>query len=288
MSAEPTRLAPIAVACGAMTDTGLRRRLNEDSYIASAPVFLVADGMGGHQAGEVASATAIDEFALLAGRDCVSVDELRDAFARARARVDALPPGGGASAGTTLTGVAISDVDGEGYWLTINVGDSRTYRLSEGVFEQISVDHSVVQELIDRGELDEAQATRDSRRNVITRAIGAGSDAEADYWLIPAEVGDRILICSDGLSNELTWDRIDGILRDETHPQAAATRLVQEAVQHGGRDNVTVIVVDALNVASGRGAHEAPADTVPAFPDEDDDMDADTRPRAGAPAGGGF
>ncbi|WP_417564223.1 PP2C family protein-serine/threonine phosphatase [Microbacterium sp.] len=288
MTTDLAHEAPIAVAGGAATDTGLRRRLNEDSYLATAPAFLVADGMGGHQAGEVASATAIDEFARLVGRRSVSVDELRATFDRARARVNALPPGGGASAGTTLTGVVVSDVDGEGYWLVINVGDSRTYRLSDGVLEQISVDHSVVQELVDRGELDEAQATRDARRNVITRAIGAGSDAEPDYWLIPAEVGDRILVCSDGLSNELSTDRIDRILRDEADPQAAATRLTHEAVLHGGRDNVTVIVVDALGVESARGCDVAARNTQPAVPDPDDDDTADTRPRAGAAAGGGF
>ncbi|WP_029144966.1 PP2C family protein-serine/threonine phosphatase [Microbacterium luticocti] len=275
----------IAVQCGAATDTGLRRRLNEDSYIAASPVFLVADGMGGHHAGEVASAAVIDEFAHLVGRPSVSVDDLRATFDRARARVEQLPVGAGAGAGTTLSGVAIADIDGDGYWLTINVGDSRTYRLSDGELEQISVDHSVVQELIDRGELDIAQASRDTRRNVITRAIGAGSDADPDYWLIPAEEGDRILVCSDGLPTELDVARIDAILRAEAHPQAAATRLVHEAVLHGGRDNVTALVVDAISVGDascrpdGRG-------TQPVVPDEDDELNADTRPRTPYPTGG--
>jgi len=268
---------PITVLCGAATDIGLRRTLNEDSFVAAAPVFLVADGMGGHQAGEVASATVIGEFSRLAGRPSVSVDDLRAAFEAARSRVAALPAGGGAGAGTTLTGVAIADVDGDGYWLAINVGDSRTYRLSGGQLEQISVDHSVVQELIDRGELDHAQATRDARRNVITRAIGAGSDADADYWLIPAEEGDRILVCSDGLSAELSTERIDAILREEAHPQAAATRLVHEAILHGGRDNITVLVVDAISVGDGPGTG-GNRGTQPVFPD-DDELDADTRPR---------
>ena len=149
--------------------------------------------------------------------------------------------------------------------------------MSGGVLEQISIDHSVVQELIDRGELDAAQATRDARRNVITRAIGAGSDAEPDYWLIPAEEGDRILVCSDGLSGELTWERIDTVLREEAHPQAAATRLVHEAMLHGGRDNITALVVDALSVGASHGGDGR--DTQPAHPDEDDEVDGDTRPR---------
>ncbi|GAA3751227.1 protein phosphatase 2C domain-containing protein [Microbacterium kribbense] len=280
MNAEsaPRRASTIAVVCGAASDTGLRRRLNEDAYLAASPLFLVADGMGGHQAGEVASATVIAEFAQLVGRPAVSIAELRATFARARGLVDDLPSGAGAGAGTTLTGVAIADVDGDGYWLAVNIGDSRTYRLSDGVLEQISVDHSVVQELIDSGELDQAQAFGDARRNMITRAIGAGNDGEPDYWLIPAEEGDRILVCSDGLTGELAPERIDQILREEGHPQAAATRLVHEAMLHGGRDNITVLVVDALSV--GDGGHHARdgRGTQPVRPD-DDELDADTRPR---------
>jgi PPM family protein phosphatase len=282
MSAETS---PIAVLCGAATDRGLRRRVNEDAYVAASPVFLVADGMGGHHAGEIASATVIDEFSQLVGRPSVTIEDVQATFQRAQRRVASLPEGAGAGAGTTLTGVAIADLEGDGYWLTVNVGDSRTYRMSGGELEQISIDHSVVQELIDRGELDAAQATRDARRNVITRAIGAGSDAEPDYWLIPAEEGDRILVCSDGLSGELTWDRIDTVLREEAHPQAAATRLVHEAMLHGGRDNITALVVDALSVGSG-GVHGDGRDTQPVHPD-DDDVDGDTRPRQPHLTGGG-
>lgn len=275
--------APMTVSHGSATDAGLRRRINEDSYLAAAPLFLVADGMGGHQAGELASATVIEEFAAHAGRDSLAIDDVRAALARARRRVEALPRGRGAGAGTTLTGVVIADVDGEGYWLAINLGDSRTYRLSAGVFEQVSVDHSVVQELIDSGELDADAASRDTRRNVITRAIGAGSDADADYWLIPAETGDRILVCSDGLSSELDRDAIHAILVSETHPQSAATRLVHEAMLRGGRDNITALVVDATDVrsrASSAADHTAPSANVA------DEIDGDTLPRA--VAAGGF
>lgn len=281
--------APILVAAGAATDPGLRRTINEDSHLASSPLFLVADGMGGHQAGELASAAVIAEFTTLAGRDSLTIDEVRQALGRARRRVEQLPAGAGAGAGTTLSGVVIADVDGEGYWLAVNLGDSRTYRLSEGEFEQISVDHSVVQELVDAGELDRAAASRDSRRNVITRAIGAGSDGEADFWLIPAEHGDRILVCSDGLSGELEAERIDAILRDESDPQAAATRLVHEAMLRGGRDNITALVVDAVVVRSRSSLVDALADTAGRAADAgDDDIDADTRPRPASAAGGGI
>lgn len=274
---------PVTVAFGSATDPGLRRSINEDSYIAAPPLFLVADGMGGHHAGEIASATVIDEFAGLAGRPSLGIDDVRTALAQARHRVEALPPGAGAGAGTTLTGVVIADVDGEGYWLTVNLGDSRTYRLSEGDFEQVSVDHSVVQELIDAGQLDPAAASSDTRRNVITRAIGAGSDADADYWLIPAEAGDRILVCSDGLSGELDADAIHAILVAETDPQSAATRLVHEALLRGGRDNITALVVDATAVRSRANHphdHTAPSALVA------NEIDGDTLPRV--VAAGGF
>ncbi|MFT4228814.1 MAG: protein phosphatase 2C domain-containing protein [Microbacterium sp.] len=275
--------SPIAVSCGAATDTGLRRRINEDAHIAASPVFLVADGMGGHHAGEVASAAVIDVFARLAGRPSIGVEELQAAVARARRRVDELPPGAGSGAGTTLSGVVIADVDGDGYWLTVNLGDSRTYRLSAGVLEQISVDHSVVQELVDRGELDAAAAASDRRRNVITRALGAGSDAEPDYWLLPAEEGDRILVCSDGLSGELSRERLHAVLRSEPHPQAAATRLVHEAMLHGGRDNITALVVDALSVRSRRDRGDA-GSTLPSASTRDE-IDEDTAPRSEALGG---
>jgi serine/threonine protein phosphatase PrpC len=275
--------SPVTVVYGSATDPGLRRRINEDSHIAAEPLFLVADGMGGHHAGEIASATVIEEFAALAGRPSLDIHDVRGALAAARRRVEALPPGEGAGAGTTLSGVVIADVDGEGYWLAINLGDSRTYRLSEGEFEQVSVDHSVVQELIDAGQLDPAAASRDTRRNVITRAIGAGSDGDADYWLIPAEAGDRILVCSDGLSSELDHETIHAILVGERHPQSAATRLVHEAMVRGGRDNITALVVDATAVssrASRPGDHTAPSTPIA------DEIDGDTLPRV--VAAGGF
>lgn len=275
--------APITARFGAATDPGLRRRINEDSYLADSPVFLVADGMGGHHAGEIASATVMAEFAAFAGRASLTIDDVHAAIARARRRVDALPSDSGAGAGTTLAGVVIADVEGEGYWLAVNLGDSRTYRLSDGQFEQVSVDHSVVQELIDSGELTAEAAHRDTRRNVITRAIGAGSDGEPDYWLIPAEEGDRILVCSDGLSSELQHDELHGILLVESDPQAAATRLVHEAMVRGGRDNITALVVDALTVRT-RADRSGERDTVPAAAPVDE-IDGDTLPRAAAVGG---
>ncbi len=184
---------PIVVTHGAATHTGLRRSLNEDSFVATAPLFFVADGMGGHEAGDVASTAVVESFCPLVGRTSITLDDLRFALARARATIDGLGADGESRAGTTLTGVAVASVDGTGYWLVVNIGDSRTYRLTGTGLERLTIDHSVVQELIDAGEIDESDAHDDRRRNIITRAIGAGSVGEADYWMVPAEVGDRAI-----------------------------------------------------------------------------------------------
>jgi len=265
---------PIETVCGASTHPGLRRSANEDAHLAAHPLFLVADGMGGHEAGATASAAAVEAFAPLAGRVSIGIDDVRGALQRARAAVEAIAAQQRA-AGTTLTGVVVTEVGGAGYWLTINVGDSRTYRFARSRLEQISVDHSVVQELIDEGVLDGRAAAQDRRRNEITRAIGAGSDGEPDYWLVPAEPGDRILLCSDGLSGEVDEDRIAQVLADVPDPQDAATRLVHEAMLRGGRDNITAVVVDALSVTGDEDAY----DTTPAGA-RVSEVDADTRPRA--------
>jgi len=265
--------SPITVLVGAATHAGLRRAVNEDSHLAEAPLFLVADGMGGHDAGAAASALVVEEFGRLVGTPSLGIQDVRDALARARRRVHALEAGQRA-AGTTLSGVVIADVGGAGYWLTVNVGDSRTYRYSGGVLEQISVDHSVVQELIDAGELAAADAVHDRRRNEITRAIGAGSDGEADFWLVPAEPGDRMLVCSDGLSGELDGERLRRVLAETADPHEAATRLVHEAMVRGGRDNITVVIVEAVTV---RGHDDVPVDTAQAA-GRDEEIDSDTRP----------
>lgn len=273
--------ALIEVRSGAATDPGLRRAINEDSYLAASPLFLVADGMGGHHAGEIASNAVIEIFAGHTGAASLSIDDVQTALVAARRAVAELPAGESTGAGTTLTGVVVADVGGEGYWLVFNVGDSRTYLYSRGALEQVSVDHSVVQELIDSGELDAAAAAVDRRRNVITRAIGGGGDSDADFWLLPAEPGDRLLVCSDGLPGELEHAEIEAIVRAEESPQTAADRLVHEARERGGRDNITAIVVDALTVrARGREA-ELPVGAAFGGVDEDT-FEADTRPRARA------
>lgn len=228
---------------GAATDVGRTRRLNEDSYIASAPVFVVADGMGGHEAGEVASAEAVGALRTLVGGD-VTPDDVYAQVIEARARVEQIVTAPGRDAGTTLSGVVVTRLAGEPYWLVVNVGDSRTYRLADGRLEQISVDHSEVQELLDSGDISATDASVHPLRHVVTKALGAGSWSDPDYWLLPMGPRDRVMVCSDGLTGELDDGAIAAVLLAEAHPQAAAERLVRSAVEAGGRDNVTVLVVD--------------------------------------------
>lgn len=262
----------IQLAWGARTDVGLRRKVNEDTLIAEFPLFLVADGMGGHEAGDVASVRALDAFRHLIGRPTVSLDEVHAAFraaARDVAGIEAVR-----AAGTTISGVAVSEQDGTAYWLVINIGDSRTYRLTGGRLEQISVDHSAVQELLDQGRLRPQDAETHAERHVITKAVGAGSRAEPDYWMLPVRTGDRLLVCSDGLSREVGFESLQDVLSHELTPDAAAVRLVHEALLHGGRDNVTVIVVDAVRVADA-----ATEDEFPTVPSGLDEVEVDTVPR---------
>lgn len=252
---------------GSATDRGLVRRINEDALLAYPPVFLVADGMGGHAAGDVASRLAVEEFAQLAGRPAAEADEIHACFSRTARRlrdvVDA-----GRTAGTTVAGVAVAAYDGAEYWLVFNIGDSRVYRLADGALEQISVDHSVVQDLIDAGEIDPAEASVHPERHIVTRAIATNAEPSPDYWLIPAGPTDRLLVCTDGLTIELTDDRIRQVLCSQPDPQLAAERLVAEAVAAGGADNISAVVVDVATVQAPIAGAEAevttPAPTRPA------------------------
>ncbi|WP_084033530.1 protein phosphatase 2C domain-containing protein [Arthrobacter sp. 35/47] len=253
----------IKLTVGYATDRGLKRQLNEDSLIASEPIFAVADGMGGHEAGEVASGICVrtlGESAIIGEHSPVfSAADLEDLLREADEHIRAET---GGRAGTTLSGVVLVEESGMPYWLFFNVGDSRTYRLSQGRFGQISVDHSEVQELVDRGHITQEQAAGHPRRHVITRALGTGDDSEADYWLMPVEVGDRILICSDGLSTEVPEERIYSLLSSLTDPQQTADALVEETLRCGARDNVTVVVVDAHGADGDADLHTTAPRTI--------------------------
>ncbi|MET4061601.1 serine/threonine protein phosphatase PrpC [Arthrobacter sp. UYP6] len=254
---------------GYASDRGLRREQNEDSLIAADPVFAVADGMGGHEAGEVASSICVRTLgdAPFVGEHLpeIGAPELRALLREADAGIrDAT----GGRAGTTLTGAVLVRENGVPCWLVFNVGDSRTYRLTGGVLEQITVDHSEVQELVDMGQITPDEALVHPRRHVVTRALGTGSDTEADYWLIPVVPGDRLLVCSDGLTGEVSDGQLQQILASEANPQDACASMVQAALRSGGRDNITVLVVDVEGAddRSGPGALTLPgaADPQPA------------------------
>ncbi|MCT1956479.1 PP2C family protein-serine/threonine phosphatase [Dermabacter hominis] len=234
------------VASTGATDVGLVRSVNEDSFISYDPIFLVADGMGGHNAGEVASGIVADEFASLAGGDYVELEDVADAMVRSYERIASLDDDSGRSAGTTVAMVALTLHESEPHWLVMNLGDSRVYMLRDGEFSQISVDHSVVQELVDRGEITLDQARVHPYRNMITRALGAGPDTRPDFWLIPVRLGDRFLVCSDGVTGEVSDGELHTMLQETSEADFVAQRIVETAVAHGGRDNATAVVVSAV------------------------------------------
>lgn len=229
----------VVVATGAATDVGRVRAVNEDSLLTGPLIFVVADGMGGHEQGDVASALVVRTFAELTTQQSVGRDEVLQAVDRAHTVVTEAVDGG-----STVAGAALVHESGQCYWLLFNVGDSRIYLGDAAGLQQISVDHSVVQEMVDAGSLTPAEAGVHPMRHVITRAIGSADDWRPDVWLLPVEVGQRILLCSDGLTGELDPSAVPL----DADPQQAADALVRAAVDHGGRDNVTVVVVDVLTV----------------------------------------
>ena len=253
-----------SVRWGSATHRGYVRELNEDSALTSHPVFLVADGMGGHEAGDVASLIVVNRFRSLTGRPWLDVAALHAAAEAADAQIRELPSASGARPGTTVSGVGLSEQGGTPCWLVFNIGDSRTYRMSERGLEQISVDHSQVQELIDTGRISVEDAGASAARNVITRAFGVGESwpPVLDKWLLVASPRDRMLICSDGLTDAVPDDAIGRALQHIAEPGAAASQLVKLALEAGGRDNITCVIVDAVDVC-GHGPAAAAADTGP-------------------------
>lgn len=263
----------LRASCGAVTHTGLVRKHNEDAFLASSPVFLVADGMGGHRLGDQASRLALTAFEPLVGQEFVEAAELERCLAQAAAEVsslgcDAVAPG------STLTGLVLSLQGQRPCLRVLNIGDSRTYQLSNEAFGQVTRDHSHVQDLVDAGFISSDQARKRPDRSVITRALGAGAGpvVRVDQTLLPAVQGDRFLICSDGLSGQVRDAALAQVLLNYQDPQAAAERLLELALGEGGQDNITVVVVDVLEASPswsdgephGYGTHGvAPDDTLP-------------------------
>jgi protein phosphatase len=275
---DPDLEGTVRVVSASATHVGHVRATNEDSLLSVTPIHLVADGMGGHNAGEVASAIAVEEFEKLTLQENVTVEQLGDALHSASVRIGELGGESTLGAGTTVALVATMVLDGVGYWVIMNLGDSRVYRLSGEVFEQVSVDHSVVQELMDRGDISAEQARIHPYRHMVTRALGAGPESDPDYWLIPAETGDRMLICSDGLTGEVDDQAIETMLRRPTDVRTIAEDLVGRALDAGGHDNITVVIVEAVEVVGQSLATESTAGS--GTPDEEEtEVDEDTLPR---------
>jgi serine/threonine protein phosphatase PrpC len=231
----------ISFSHGAATSVGRVRRVNEDSFLVAPPIFAVADGMGGHGSGDLASTLAVQSLARYAGLRPLFTEAVLAALEEAnRAIIEQEVP---TRMGTTITGLAGLETAGGDHLMVFNVGDSRVYRLADVGIEQLTVDHSEVQELVLAGVITREQARTHPRRNIVTRALGSDPALLADHWLLPAVGGDRFLICSDGLFTELPDEVIVPLLTTGA-PQQAAEALVLAANDAGGHDNVTVIVVD--------------------------------------------
>jgi serine/threonine protein phosphatase PrpC len=233
------------VTYAASTVAGAVRELNEDAVLADTPLFVVADGMGGHAAGEVASALALQQLAALRGQVDVRPEGILTAIEAANqsildwsaARPETL------GMGTTLSGVCLGEVGGSPHWFVFNVGDSRVYRYAAGSFAQVTTDHSEVEELVLAGRISAEEARGHPRRNVVTRSLGTDPAPTPDIWVLPAGAGETFLICSDGLPLEVEDSDIAAVLARELPPQEAVNMLVDMALAAGGRDNVSVVVV---------------------------------------------
>ncbi len=229
---------------GSVSDLGRVRAVNQDAALVADDLFVVADGMGGHRGGEVASEIAVT----VMGDEVVepTVDALVAAVISAnrkinnRSRDEAELSG----MGTTVTAMAlISDDEGERLGV-VNVGDSRTYVVDQDELVQLTDDHSLVGEMLRSGQLTKEEALDHPQRNILTRALGVDSEVEVDWFEIQIRQGDRYLLCTDGLFNEVSEDQIASVMRRLADPDEAAQELVRLAVEHGGRDNITVVIVD--------------------------------------------
>jgi PPM family protein phosphatase len=260
-------MSRVELQYGAATDVGQVRDVNEDSYLAAPPLFVVADGMGGHDGGDVASRIVVEEFARLAedgydprrGSQAVAetlaaCHERITAYAEEQAR----RTGRDFQAGTTAVVALLVEDDasdgGTPNWLLANVGDSRIYRFVDGDLEQVSVDHSLVQELLDAGRITEDDVATHPERHVVTRALGGPDLSEPDFFRVPLAAADRLLLCSDGVTGMIDDAAIEGILRESEDPREAADNLVAAAVSAGGEDNATAVVVDVVGLAADSAA----------------------------------
>ncbi len=232
---------------GSATDTGLVRSVNQDLAVETGTLFAVADGMGGHAGGEVAARLAVDTLTVAFGAKPTGAG-LSEAVIEANRVVfeQSLDNPELRGMGTTMTAAALVNEDDRDVIALVNVGDSRSYRLHDGQLSQITVDHSLAEEMVRSGELSEAEAAVHPHRHILTRALGVADDVAVDLWRIQPSRGDRFLLCSDGLTNELDEPQITEVLTSAVDPKVAADLLVRAARTHGGSDNITAVVVDVV------------------------------------------
>lgn len=242
---------------GTATDAGRVRQNNQDQLLTSEPVFVVADGMGGHAGGEVASAIAVDEMAkhdqISSREDLIAAVQTANREIVDRSRLEPELRG----MGTTLVTLVGMVVDGEPRLGVANVGDSRLYRSAAEELVQITEDHTLVEALVRDGRLTAEEAINHPQRNIVTRALGIDEKVLVDTWEMRPVAGDRYLLCSDGLFNELSSDEILSVLHEVDDPDEAAAKLTESACDAGGRDNVTVVIVDVVDT----DAEPQPGDT---------------------------
>jgi protein phosphatase len=229
------------VEVGHTTDIGRVRERNEDSILIAPPLYVVADGMGGHRGGQVASRVALETLESLASQGSGTLPENVHGANKAvwdRSVEDERLAG----MGTTLTGAQIDGASA----LIAHVGDSRAYLLRDGELRQLTADHTLVARMVKSGEITEAEAEVHPHKNVLTRALGTDEQVEVDEDTITLIDGDRLLLCSDGLTGMVTEDQIQAILENSEKPQQAADRLVKAANRAGGIDNISVVVLAAI------------------------------------------
>jgi len=265
----------------ALSDIGLHRQTNEDSFVAAPPLFVVCDGMGGAEAGEVASSLAVEtlaaRFAAGATLAAAAAAANEAVFARASTRVEE------SGMGTTLTAVVVKEEEGR----FVHVGDSRAYRLRDGHLELLSDDHSLVGEMVREGRLTWEEAAVHPHRSILSRVLGTEPAVAIDEFSVDLRAGDVLLLCSDGLSGEVAGDDIQELLATGS-PEEAARGLVDAARAAGGHDNITAVVI-RLSSADDTGSTDPEADTqVLALPIDAGRLGADDEPLVGGePAVGG-
>ncbi|EAR25102.1 protein phosphatase [marine actinobacterium PHSC20C1] len=235
-------------AWAAGTHTGHRRAANEDSYVARSPMFAVADGMGGHSAGDLASAAVVERLDDAITGDFLPARAVERALERATDYIGLIAQDSELGVGTTVTGVVVTEHHESASFAVFNVGDSRVYCFEDDALVQITRDHSVVQDLVEAGAISRGEADDHPDANIITRAIGFNAAPAPDFWMVPIHQGQRLLICSDGLTREVPDDELERQLAERRDPAETVSTLLESALDSGGRDNITAIVLDVLEV----------------------------------------